>query len=865
MRGGSLAQSLRPVLTSRLHGHPRQQSGPAPRGIILSTPTRRCPQPTLRLTPLAYATSAILAAAAAPAHAQQATSPGGVLEEVIVTSQKRAENLQSVPISIQALDTKKLAELQVSSFDDYAKYLPSLSVQSYGPGYAQLYVRGVTNGGDGLHVGSQPLVGMYIDEMPVTTIANNLDIHIYDVARVEQLSGPQGTLFGASSMAGTVRVITNAPNPGKFEGGYDIGLNTFTKGDPGAKVEGFVNVPLNERIAVRLVGWAEHDGGYISNVPGPAGLTYPTSGIPRENSRLTEKNYNWVDTTGGRAAVKFALSDDWTVTPALMSQRQTANGQFGYTPFPYTFTDAYDTTTTLGGSGDLKVSRFQPDRDDDNWWMTTLTVQGKIGNLDLVYAGGYIKRTITSTFDYSDYSFFYDARYGSGAYFTDNAGNLISPAQSTVSRDDFYKQSHELRLSSPKEWRLRFVVGAFLQRQRDDARDEYRIQNLSDAAHTIPGYGASLDGQPGVLYLNSQTRTDRDSALFTDLSYDLTKQLTLTGGIRAFHYDNTVYGYFGYNDIVGFGHSGEAQCFTPVDPTNHVRPCDNIDYRATKSSSTHRVNLTYKFDDDRMLYTTWSTGFRPGGVNRVATRPPYKPDYLTNFELGWKTTWLEHRLRFNGALFFEKWKDAQYGISGTNGITEIVNAGQSEIKGIEADVQWRATDGLTLSGSATYLQAKLTSNACNYDSPSLTCTEPKIVYNPDGSVAEVLDNSVLAASGSRLPVSPKFKGNLIARYEWSASSYDAHAQAAAVYQTDVVPTLTTSDVPIVGMQPAYASIDVATGVTRDRWSVELFVDNLFDKRGEAIRYTSCAASVCSLVNVIPIKPRQVGITFGQRF
>ena len=239
----------------------------APRGTILSKPSRRFrTQTPLGVKPLFLLTSAILAAAGA-ARAQQApaptAAPGSVLEEVIVTSQKRAENLQAVPISIQALDTKKLAELQVSSFDDYAKYLPSLSVQSFGPGYAQLYVRGVTNGGDGLHVGSQPLVGMYIDEMPVTTIANNLDVHIYDIARVEQLSGPQGTLFGSSSMAGTVRIITNAPDPSKFEGGYDVTANAFTKGDPGGKVEGFANIPLNDRAAIRLVGWAEHDGGYM--------------------------------------------------------------------------------------------------------------------------------------------------------------------------------------------------------------------------------------------------------------------------------------------------------------------------------------------------------------------------------------------------------------------------------------------------------------------------------------------------------------------------------------------------------------------------------------------------------------------------
>ncbi len=812
----------------------------------MSKPTERL-QATLRIKPLFYLTSTILAAAAAQAQQAPAPSAGSVLEEIVVTSQKRAENLQSVPISIQALDTRKLAELQVGSFDDYAKYLPSLSVQSYGPGQAQLYVRGVTNGGDGLLVGSQPLVGVYIDEMPVTTIANNLDVHIYDIARVEALSGPQGTLFGASSMAGTLRIITNQPDPTKLEGGYDIGLNTFTKGDPGAKIESFVNLPLTDVAAIRLVGWAEHDGGYINNVPSPAGLVFPTSQLPRENSRFVEKNYNWTDIAGGRGALKINLSDTWSVMPMLMAQRLTQNGQNGFTPFPL-MAPAGSGVATVGGSGDLNISHYGPERYDDNWWMATLTVQGKIGALDAIYSGGYIKRTINSVSDYSDYSFFYDNALGS--YYRDNNGDLINPSQTLVSRAEFNKISHEFRITSPKDWRFRFVAGAFLQRQESFPRDEYRVANLADAATSFnTGNAGSLDGEPGVIYLNSQIRTDRDSALFTDMSFDITKQLTLTGGIREFHYDNTVYGFFGFGTS-GWSESGEFQCFTPIEPNNPVRPCIDINYRATKTSSTHRMNLTYKFDDDRMIYATWSNGFRPGGVNRVATRPPYLPDFLTNYELGWKTTWLNHRLRFNGALFYERWKDAQYCLTGANGITEIVNAGLSEIKGVEAELRWLATAGLTLSTSMTYLDAKLASDACNQFTTDPNCGDP---------------TNILAPSGTRLPVSSKLKANAIARYEWAAGPVEAHAQAAVVYQSDVVPTLTVSDLPYTGMQPGYTNVDVSTGIARDKWTMEFYIDNLFDERGEAIRYTTCTPSVCQLVNVIPIKPRQIGISFGQRF
>ena len=166
-------------------------------------------------------------------------------------------------------------------------------------------------------------------------------------------------------------------------------------------------------------------------------------------------------------------------------------------------------------------------------------------------------------------------------------------------------------------------------------------------------------------------------------------------------------------------------------------------------------------------------------------------------------------------------------------------------------MQWRASEGLTLSASATFLNAKLTSNACSRYSADFSCSEP--------------GNSILAPAGTRLPVSSKIKGNAIARYEWTAGRLDAHLQAAAVYQSDVVPSLTLSDLSIEGAQPAYASFDVAGGIAHDRWTAELFVENVTDKRGEAFRYTSCVVSTCQLINVIPIRPRMVGISFGQRF
>ena len=211
-----------------------------------------------------------LYAADAPADAS-----GGALQEVIVTAEKRTENLQDVPVSITALGTERLEQLNVQNFNDYVKYLPSVAYQSGGPGFAKIYMRGVASGDNANHSGPLPSVGVYLDEQPVTTIQGPLDIHIYDIERVEALAGPQGTLYGASSEAGTLRIITNKPDPSGFKAGYDLTGNAV-RGEGGYIAEGFVNIPLSANAAIRLVGWAERDGGYIDNVPGTA--VFPSDG-----------------------------------------------------------------------------------------------------------------------------------------------------------------------------------------------------------------------------------------------------------------------------------------------------------------------------------------------------------------------------------------------------------------------------------------------------------------------------------------------------------------------------------------------------------------------------------------------------------
>src|ERR1700693_1433245 len=232
-----------------------------------------CPH-VLRRSPLASAISAILAGSS-PWIQAQTVAGTDTLVEVTVTAQKVTENLQNVPISIEAIGTQKLEQLNIVNLDTYVEYLAGVTtIKSIGQGgngigTSHVYMRGINAGQDGNHSGSQRTVGTYLDEQPVTTIDGALDVHTYDIARIEVLEGPQGTLYGASSEAGTIRIISNKPDPHKFEAGYDLGRQSITHGGQGWKAEGFVNVPLAPWAAVRLVAWDEHAPGYVDTSAGP--------------------------------------------------------------------------------------------------------------------------------------------------------------------------------------------------------------------------------------------------------------------------------------------------------------------------------------------------------------------------------------------------------------------------------------------------------------------------------------------------------------------------------------------------------------------------------------------------------------------
>jgi iron complex outermembrane receptor protein len=783
------------------------------------------------------------ALAGTPVLAQEAADAEASSDTIVVTSQRREQDLQDVPLSVQVLGDQQMDNLQISDIEDYVKFLPSVTTQNLGGPFNQLvYMRGVASGGDGNHSGPLPSVGTYLDEQPITTAQGNLNVHLYDIARVEALAGPQGTLFGASSQAGTIRIITNRPDTSGFDMSFDVEANLVDSGGPGNVAEGMVNLPLSDMAALRVVGWYVNDGGFIDNVR--VVRDYPTSGTSDDNGVLAEKNFNDVETYGGRVALGIDLDDDWTITPSLMAQRQQADGSFSTNP----------------RLGDLETAVYRDNFGTDEWYQAALTVEGKIGNFDLVYSGAYLDRGIDGLTDYSDYSYFYDVVAGYGTYFVgdcpanDYTCDPINPSQYIRSRDRFTKISQELRLSTDFGDRIRFQTGAFYQRQTHNIQQRYMIDNLAQFLE--------VTGWEDTIWLTKQERIDRDYALFGQLEFDLTDQLTLTGGLRYFRYDNTLVGFFGYSEGNAFS-SGEKQCF--AGPVVDGSPCTNlgslnssggVDPAQSKDDGfIHRLNLTYNATPDNMFYATWSRGFRPGGSNRRGGFA-YGADYLTNYELGMKHTLADGMVRWNAAVFQQDWNNFQFAILGPNGLTEIRNANQARIRGFESDITLLPVDGLSISGGITLLDAKLTENYCGETDangvPVTTCADP------------------LAPAGTQLPASADFKGNFVARYEWDmASDYRMHAQVAGVYQTEIRAELQTADDALIGRQDAYGTIDLSLGVDNENqgWSIEAYVTNLFDVRGENYLSTQCFISVCAnpdngIVYEVPNQPRTFGIKLG---
>lgn len=755
------------------------------------------------------------------------------LEEIIVTAQKREQNLQEVPISIKVLDAQTLENLNIMRFDDYVRHMPNVSYQSAGPSQAQIYMRGVSDGGDGNFSGTNPSVALYLDEQPVTSIGRNLDVHIYDISRIETIAGPQGTLYGASSQAGIIRILTNKPNPEKFEAGYDVGINSTSGGAEGYSAEGFVNFPIGNNAAIRLVGWYVEEGGWIDEIAGSlalpfSGLTVSNSGNSDPNLNQVESDANTLTTSGLRAMLGIDLNDSWTVDASVMFQEQKSEGVFADQP---------------SSAGQGNVLRFFNDDHVDEWVQFGLTINGDLGWADLTLAGSYLDRDVQYDIDYSQYaaiSNYVEYYYTCYNYATYSVHGCVDP-RIQYNQDSNYKRStFEARLVSQGDGRLNWVGGLFYNKNEHDYFNQWHIPSIDAAVDPLIGSPVPTDrnvrGVTDLYFVTNQERESTETAIFGEVSFDFTDQLTGLVGARFFDTDDELTGFVG----------STFSCFDPATGNRlgaaTASGACGAGLTTDDSDSTFKVSVTYQFNDNFMGYVTYSEGFRPSGINREDSPiipQIYKPDTIKNYELGWKATLAEGRLRFNGAVYFMDWDDMQLtrfdidNLGSFLGLTS--NTEGADITGFEADLDWQATDQLRLWLSASINEAELSGDF----------------------FVGTTDPTPAAPDGTDLPFTPDLKYSLGGRYSFEMGRFGSYVQAFYVHTDESWNDLFVSS---RSLQADYGFLNASFGIQGEGWVLELYGDNLTDENAEIFKYTRAGDD-----RITANRPANFGVRFRQRF
>ena len=825
------------------------------------------------------------------------------IEDIVVTATRREEAVNKVPVAIQALGGESLQKLNIANFEKLVEYLPNVRTASHGPGTSSMYIRGLSTDTPGLQIlgtaGAQPNVALYLNDAPSSMPGRNLDVYAVDLQRIEVLAGPQGTLFGASAMGGAVRYITNKPDLKEYHSGFNGSYSMTKGGAPSAAGDAFINIPLIEgKLAARLVVYNDQQGGYIDNVAGTYQMPFdghvgqagklPTgnpllviralescSGVANctgslyktptrqtiNNDRFVENNYNDASYTGARLALAYEINDNWSVDLMHMRQNLKTNGVFDYEP----------------GVGDLKVTQFNPNYLRDDFDETTLTVNGRLGMLDMIYTGSYLNHTAVQQADYASYSNiglylpYYECDRGvyyTAAYNGNIGKTCYTPNKSYKVKNENTRSTHEFRVTTPADKRLRATGGLFY--------DENTLYDNTDWSYSQQAAGFIYSRAPdpsvnahdpsvkpvNVGFFNDVTRKDRQFAVYGEASYDIIPdKLTLTGGARYYDEEASMTG--SSNSSFGYGSRGVYNAATGTysavaTPPKYYGVSANLANTlkglspAKYTGTILKGNLTYKFDDGSLVYATYSEGFRPGGFNRKPCNvvspacnslKAFVPDTVTNYEIGWKLALLDRTLQFNAAAYQIDWENIQMTVFDQNisNQTFTTNFTDARIRGFEGDVAWRPTKELTINSGFSYNDSELTK------------------YRKAATV--------LVPLGSPLALSPKFQGNIRMRYETeTASGLRPFAQggfhfvdssissdidnvsiklpgfnATAGYAAQVPityngVTVKPGDVivPLKGAlkQKSYTTLSASVGASKDNWTVELFGENLTDARPE---------------------------------
>jgi iron complex outermembrane recepter protein len=865
------------------------ENTPNVRSLVHQAPRRR---PTLPLSldkerdnPAAHhaslriaaaVTYALLAARLAHAQTPPADSPAGdmgKLEEVLVTATRRTENLQDVPIAITALTGATLQQLNVATFDDYLRYVPSISSANKGPGQSEVYMRGLSTtqfGGQGAGgSGSFPNVAIYLDDQSVQLPGRNLDVYAADLERIEILEGPQGTLYGAGAQAGAVRYITNKPKLNVTEGYASSSYETTAHGDPSSRLQAAINLPLiADTLAIRAVIYDDSRGGYIHNIPGTFtrsstdasivsyfGGVVPTGSPSLSNSDIVNHAYNPTVYKGARLSALWQFNDDWRLLLQQSYQSLEADGVFAYAP----------------ELGDLNVQQYVPSYSKDRFEDTAWTLEGKLGPLKAVYTGGYLVRNINELTDYTAYS-----RGGPlASYYQCNGPAVNGTGQNICYSPSAYWQdiernthkNHELRLTSADDARVRAVGGLFWEDYKvqdstnygtgQEAAGFYPLAPLAGTTQFDPNARA-----PGVVFFDDITRGYTQKAVFGEVAFDLLpKSLTLSLGTRLYSMDNyergsknSAYGCRDINPCTAPPYSENLDLVTF--PNGSSGPLRN-----TISGHKSKINLSWKPIDGTLFYFTYSEGFRPGGFNRgsgvISPSSPlygkftipssYDTDELKNYEFGWKTEWFNRALQFNGAVYEEKWSNVQlliYDPALYGNLGFLTNGPNYRVRGLEGEATWRVIEGLTITSSFAWNQSE-------------QINDPQLIGNAGNAVSLF----PTAGLGSPLAQCPPFAGNIRARYDLALGSYVAHWQVAAQHTDHSFASVITQGAfePPNQEQAPYTTYDASLGMAKGAWEAEIYGENLTDTRAQLY------VNGFDYVHLVtPNRPRTIGLRVSFR-
>lgn len=792
------------------------------------------------------------------------------LKRIEVTATKTAAtDMQEAAIAVDAMDAQSMNEMNIGSFEDLVQYQPKITTGSRGPGQSTVFLRGMAVQPITVLLsaaqGTSPNVAIYLDEQPVSAPGRNLDVYTTDLARVEVLPGPQGTLFGASSQAGTIRYITNKPDPFGFDAGFTTRFSSTKDGEPSQSVEGFMNLPITDDFATRIAFYNVQKGGYIDNVEGTFTLdpdVNPESAVDlgedaiyetATNADIAEEDFNDSSYKGLRVSGLYEFNQDWSLLVQNTWQELGADGVFDYDP----------------AVGDLDVERFFPDELEDTFNQTTWTLDGRLGMLDLVYTGGYLDRDVEQSVDYTGYNnagafiAYYTCTYDNPDYIvnygidpdviTENR-HCLDPTKGTKIDQSHERNTHEFRFSTPQDNALRFVGGVFY--------DDLTIETIDDFHYFagMPGGGEALGFAPNtpfpdanninpntrpptVAFFNDITRTEEQLAFFGEMSYDFTPKLTGTVGLR--HYDIES-GFTGSSNFANGIFQGSEE--PPFRGRNYDESGGHSTEKLTTDGVVPKFNLSYDYTPNVKFYATYSEGFRPGGFNRggglesnnpdfPTTNTTYGTDDVVNKEFGWKTMLFENSLRWNGNIYHIDWTDMQisrFDPVNVSILTFIENGADSEIFGMESDLTWRATDNLTLYG------------AISYNDTELTDTNARAIE--------------LVPVGSELALVPEFQANARARYEWRIDSdfvdY-AHWQVGARYASEAWSSLVAEE---RREQDSYAIADMSVGVSKDEWGLSLYASNVTDERAQLFINTQD-----DIERVTTNRPRTIGLKLSYRY